>query len=202
MNPYKTLEVEENSNEQEIKKAYKKQAAKNHPDKQGGSKEKFEVIKLAYDVLSDPVRREKYDKTGDIDKNKKNKSDVETRLTELFATIIEQEHFKGNIIDNAKGMVNEIISSLSSSVIKTRKKLNKLEKNSGRIKAKDSDNVFEIIIKGKIYQLTEQINNIDSEILLLEKVLDRLIGYEDISPEEIVNSNSWTFQQMRTGTTL
>jgi len=183
MDPYKTLEVESNSSTQEIKKAYKKKAAVHHPDK-GGDEEEFHQIKLAYNVLSDPERREKYDKTGKVYDSPKVESTIESNLTELFAAIIEQEHFKGNIIDNAKHMVSERISALSSNVNKTRKKLNKLEKNKNRIKVSDGQNIFQILIDGKIYRLTQEIDNMDSEISIAEKVLSLLVEYEDMSPEE------------------
>jgi len=51
MNPYKTLGVTEDDDEQIIKKAYRKLAATHHPDR-GGDAEKFKVIAEAYAVLS------------------------------------------------------------------------------------------------------------------------------------------------------
>lgn len=61
---YKTLEVEKNASEPEIKKAYRKLAVKHHPDK-GGDPEKFKEITRAYEVLSDKEKRSKYDKFGE-----------------------------------------------------------------------------------------------------------------------------------------
>lgn len=61
---YKTLEVEKNSSEPEIKKAYRKLAVKHHPDK-GGDPEKFKEVTRAYEVLSDSEKRAKYDRGGE-----------------------------------------------------------------------------------------------------------------------------------------
>jgi len=61
---YKLLEVEKGANENEIKKAYRKLAVKHHPDK-GGDPEKFKEITRAYEVLSDPEKRSKYDRFGE-----------------------------------------------------------------------------------------------------------------------------------------
>lgn len=64
-NYYEILEVSKDATEQEIKKAYRKLAVKWHPDKNGSNKEeaekKFKEISEAYDVLSDPVKKTKYD---------------------------------------------------------------------------------------------------------------------------------------------
>ncbi|MBX3084805.1 MAG: J domain-containing protein [Anaerolineae bacterium] len=64
---YKTLGVNRNADEKEIKKAYRDLARKHHPDKNPGNKEaetKFKQINEAYEVLSDPDKRKKYDLLG------------------------------------------------------------------------------------------------------------------------------------------
>ena len=46
-----------------LPQAYRKLALKNHPDK-GGDPEKYKEISMAYDVLSDPEKRKRYDQYG------------------------------------------------------------------------------------------------------------------------------------------
>ena len=64
---YETLEVSENANESEIKKAYRKLARKYHPDicKETDCEEKFKEINAAYEVLSDKEKKAQYDQYGD-----------------------------------------------------------------------------------------------------------------------------------------
>jgi curved DNA-binding protein len=57
---YSTLGVGKNANADEIKKAYRKMAAKHHPDR-GGDTKQFQQIQEAYDTLSDPGKRQQYD---------------------------------------------------------------------------------------------------------------------------------------------
>lgn len=59
-NHYKTLGVNQHASQDEIKKAYRKLAKENHPDK-GGDPEKFKKISLAYDILGDENKRKDYD---------------------------------------------------------------------------------------------------------------------------------------------
>jgi len=57
---YQTLGVDRSANEADIKKAYRKLASQNHPDK-GGDTQKFQEIQSAYETLSDPVKRQQHD---------------------------------------------------------------------------------------------------------------------------------------------
>jgi curved DNA-binding protein len=64
---YKTLGVSKSADQNEIKKAYRKLARQYHPDMNPddtGSEEKFKEVNEAYEVLSDPQKREKYDRFG------------------------------------------------------------------------------------------------------------------------------------------
>jgi len=64
---YKILGVDRNASEKEIKQAYRRLARKYHPDvnKSPGAEERFKEINEAYQVLSDPEKRRKYDQLGD-----------------------------------------------------------------------------------------------------------------------------------------
>ncbi|MFN9230360.1 MAG: DnaJ C-terminal domain-containing protein [Planctomycetota bacterium] len=68
---YKTLEVSRNASPEEIQKAYRRLARKYHPDLHEDEKEKekakqrFQQVQAAYDVLSEPEKREMYDRYGE-----------------------------------------------------------------------------------------------------------------------------------------
>merc|ERR1712170_35978 len=56
-------EVDKGADQKEIKKAYRRLSRVHHPDK-GGDEHKFKEINAAYEILSDPDKREAYDKYG------------------------------------------------------------------------------------------------------------------------------------------
>jgi len=57
---YTTLDITRNASQDDIKKAYRKLASLHHPDK-GGNTAKFQDLQTAYNILSDPAQRQKYD---------------------------------------------------------------------------------------------------------------------------------------------
>jgi DnaJ family protein A protein 2 len=61
---YELLGVEKTATIEEIRKAFRRKALKEHPDK-GGDPEKFKELSAAYEVLSNPEKKQLYDDYGE-----------------------------------------------------------------------------------------------------------------------------------------
>ncbi|MEI6288474.1 MAG: molecular chaperone DnaJ [bacterium] len=61
---YKTLGVEKNASQEDVKKAFRKLAHEHHPDKQTGNADKFKEINEAYQTLGNEQKRKQYDQFG------------------------------------------------------------------------------------------------------------------------------------------
>ncbi|MBM2839303.1 MAG: dnaJ, partial [Deltaproteobacteria bacterium] len=69
---YEVLGVHKNASDAEIKKAYRRLALQYHPDKNPGNKEseeKFKELAEAYEIISDPEKRARYDQFGHAGEN-------------------------------------------------------------------------------------------------------------------------------------
>ena len=66
MDYYEKLGVSRNASDKEIKNAFRRLAAKHHPDK-GGDHKYFTELNEAYQALSDPQKKATYDQYGTID---------------------------------------------------------------------------------------------------------------------------------------
>jgi molecular chaperone DnaJ len=64
MNPYEVLGVDRDATVEDIKKVYRKLSKQHHPDMKDGDAEKFKEIASAYEILSDPQKKEQYDMFG------------------------------------------------------------------------------------------------------------------------------------------
>ena len=95
---YKLLGVSQTATAEEIKKAYRAMAMKYHPDKNAGDKvaeEKFKKINEAYETLSDPEKRSRYDMMNEPRRpssrgSRSSHDPFDIELSDLFAEIFGQ----------------------------------------------------------------------------------------------------------------
>jgi DnaJ-class molecular chaperone len=99
MTLYEELELSTDCSFDEIKQQYRILAMKHHPD-HGGSVDKFQKIKFAYEVLSDPIRRKQYDETSTTGESTNIRTEAINHLAGIFFSIIPNFNCaEGNLIE-------------------------------------------------------------------------------------------------------
>ncbi len=117
---YELLNIKKDATNVEIKKAFRKAALKNHPDR-GGDEEKFIKYQKAYEILSDPKKRDIYDKFGKYDENI---ISDELDMNNIFENIFGNNIFKKNkkktkstdIILNLKVTLEDFYNGISKKI--------------------------------------------------------------------------------------
>lgn len=105
---YEELELSRTCSADEIKQSYKKLALKWHPDKNKGNEEtatlKFQRVSEAYSILSDPEKRERYDKYGTINEEDFDFEEFMTHCNfqDLFGSLFGDLGFSMNFADFEK----------------------------------------------------------------------------------------------------
>lgn len=199
LNLYVILNVHTDATGTAIKQAYRHAAQKVHPDREGGSAEQFQAVKLAYDVLRDPERRAKYDATGDCGETPTPRSAAEGKLAELFNSIIDSEEFTGDVIDTARAKITTVLQQLDANLSKLNVHVNKLTNQLGRIASTDELNLYENLLQSKIDEMNKKYDHLTSEKNILTETRKLLDDYSDDRPEEktptvafTVTTKNWT----------
>ena len=103
---YAVLGIEnEGASADEIRAAFRSAAQRTHPDRSGGDETAFKAVNKAYEVLSDPKRREQYDCGADVDNESEG---VEHMARDLAMQCIDAvlQTPVGDIVTNAIVLLN------------------------------------------------------------------------------------------------
>lgn len=157
---YETLGVSKEATLAELKAAWRRAASAAHPDREGGSTERMAAVNAAYDALVDPVKRLRYDTTGE----EHFKADEMARNTvaSLFAKHLEAESTT-DIVANARDEVNGILRTIAKRINDAQRRIVKMKGHRPRIKVKKGETNLASIVIDRIIASTQ------AELAILEQ---------------------------------
>ncbi len=148
---YDDLELPKTCTSEEIKQKYRILAQLHHPDK-GGDEEKFKRIKLAYEVLSNPINREHYDATGDHYEDNNLQSEVMSRLSIMILFFIQNINPEiDDLILKIKIEIRSLQEQSTNAITECNNLITKLNLISKKIKLKkEGENFLKAVVDKKI----------------------------------------------------
>ena len=187
MNPYEVLGVESTAEPAVIKKAYRKLAAKHHPDRAGGDAERFKEVQAAYECLSDPDRRRRYDETGDSGSPQVAPPDP---TIQFLHTLLQQAMAQINtdrvhLIQAMRDAIQIKRSEFDAQRHAIRVQREKLERAMKRVKKKSGDNRIAAMLQGWINHIPEQEAALANNMSICDDLLVQLVDYDYELPAEL-----------------
>ena len=191
MNPYTELDVSVTASTEEIKQRYRTLAQMHHPDK-GGDEELFKRIKLAYEILSDPIRRKQYDITGETGTTNA-KDEALSNIIQIILHVVPGFNAdQDDLITIAEGETRAMLDMVNNDIHNTEMQIKKFEVVLKKLRIKTSgENILENIIVKQIQQRKKDLvifhKNVKVCMLMLEILKDYEYGLLNIifdKPEE------------------
>ena len=131
--PYKILRVKRNATLEEIQARYRKLVHSHHPDKNPGNasaEARFKEIQAAWDLLSDPERRARFDATGDASERRDEDREAHEVLANLALNALQA--YVGRLSMGQIDLVAEMHGSLENA-------RNNLQNNIANVKRAKKD---------------------------------------------------------------
>lgn len=145
---HEELEVAKDATVAEIKRAYRKKALKHHPDREEGDTEEFKRVTKAYQVLIDPVKRQRYEETGCEDEPRGTSTGV---LASLFSVTVSEllsskiDPSKVDLIGKIRTKLHRLKSDVVASEKEGQRRIKDLETIKARLTSESEDLLLEVL---------------------------------------------------------
>lgn len=168
-NLYDILGADKNADDVALAASYRQRAKECHPDKNPGDAkaiDRFKQLAIAYEVLSDPLRRRQYDKTGKIPRRKGDarREAAVTVVANLIHAVLRKDTERG-VKTSQRQFTKDLEKSLSLGLVEIEKQLAQMEGQKANLEdvasrfdpPKGDQNVLEKIVLAPIQEIENDI---------------------------------------------
>jgi curved DNA-binding protein CbpA len=191
-NPYTVLGVDPSASEAEIKAAWREAAQKAHPDRDAGSPERMMQVNEAYQILSDPLRRQAFDSGAGTVQGVPLERRAKDFLLGLVAVVIRGAPASANMVILIMNGVQNQQKSLRESRSRTLSEIEGLKLRQRRLKG-PPENFIQDLIKEEIAKGEKLLLTYDLDELVMEEALKIL---RDFSYDEEILHPGWSQRQI------
>lgn len=179
-NPYEVLGVNKNDPIEVIALAFRRAAARAHPDRQGGSKERMTDVNMAWDILKDPAMRARYDSGQDL-----GVPPLEARAREFIMTLariaIENSTVDDDLIFILRAQVEQQHNGLVKAREETVLKIAKLRTRLLRLKG-PKENFLETMLLQQVKRQEDLLPTYDEDEEVQAKAIEMLKDFRYLMP--------------------
>ena len=178
MNPYTELDVPVDASLETIRQRYRTLAQMHHPDK-GGDEELFKRIKLAYEILSDPIRRKQYDITGETTTTNA-KDEAVANLVQILLHVVPNFNVdQDDLIHIAEMETRTMLDLVNKDIGVTERYIFNLEKVASKLRIKtEGENILSSFIVSQIKQRKQELVTFQHRVQVCNLMLEILKDYE------------------------
>lgn len=178
MNPYTELDVPVTASIEEIKQRYRTLAQMHHPDK-GGDEELFKRIKLAYEILSDPIRRKQYDITGETTTTNA-KDEAVANLVQILLHVVPNFNVdQDDLIHITEMETRTMLNLVNKDIGVTERYILNLEKVLSKLRIKtEGENLLNSFITNQVNQKRQELVTFQHRVQVCNLMLEILKDYE------------------------
>jgi len=180
MNLYDELELQPNCTAEEIKQKYRILAQIYHPDKAVfGDEERFKRVKLAYEILSDPVKRAEYDSTGQYNTDLSIRNEAISRLHNMVSQYTNNMHPEfDDLILKMKVDINQTEMGVHNQILTNEANIKRFLLISERIRLKqEGENIIKSFVDARIEQIKNEIISCNRTLQVFKLMLEILENY-------------------------
>jgi len=151
MTLYEELELQPNCSQEDIKQQYRTLAHQHHPDR-GGDAERFKRISLAYEVLSDPERRARYDGTGQIDQDQGIRGEALERLGNMINHYVPNSNNElEDLIAKMRADINQAANQVGIELANNQRQIDNARIAHRKLRLKNTgENILKILVENLI----------------------------------------------------
>jgi curved DNA-binding protein CbpA len=178
MNPYQELGLDPNCTAEQIKQQYRILAHQHHPDR-GGDAELFKRITLAYEVLSDPMRRAEYDQTGQIVQDNEVRNEAMSRFNNMINHYVPNSNNEiENLVFKMQVDIRNAAHQVVNEIADAQRRIHNAQVAYKKIKLKTSgENILKGFVESLIASQESTIKTLSKRQLVFAFMLEMLDDY-------------------------
>jgi curved DNA-binding protein CbpA len=179
-NHYDTLGVDRDADAETVKKAWRKKASKAHTDRDGGDHSQMVAVNRAYEVLSDPEKRARYDETGDDRLSPSIDQKAMEALMQIFMALLEKTSDYDDVVSMVREHMKRQIMEFGSNMRKAEKQAEALEKKRKRLTykhGKSGRNFLDDVLAQRISQIQGAVKGMEEGITVFTRGVELLEDY-------------------------